>query len=82
MNLDNVHGEKKDFLKALTKPVTKLVIQLDKKVLEKIALGQTEYAEKSLIKVSILLQKDLIFFNGKQENHEGFFSLIPCIFHL
>ena len=61
MNLDNVHGEKKDFLKALTKPVTKLVIQLDKKILEKIALGQTEYAEKSLIKVSILLEKSTIF---------------------
>ena len=60
MNLDNVHGEKKDFLKALTKPVTKLVIQLDKKILEKIALGQTEYAEKSLIKVSILLEKDVV----------------------
>ena len=55
MNLDNVHGEKKDLLKALTKPITKLIIQLDKKILEKIALGNTEYAEKSLIKVLVLI---------------------------
>ena len=51
MNLDEVHGEKRDFLKALTKPVTKLLIQLNKKVLENIALGKTEYIQKSLIKV-------------------------------
>lgn len=55
MNLEAVQGEKRDFLKALTKPVTKLVVQLDKKVLEKIALGNTQYIHKSLIKVNLFL---------------------------
>ena len=62
MNLNNVHGEKKDFLKALTKPATKLIIQLDKKILEKIALGKTEYSEKSLIKVRLRFHPTIVHY--------------------
>ncbi|XP_066293032.1 sodium-dependent phosphate transport protein 2B-like [Branchiostoma lanceolatum] len=41
---------KQEFLKVLTKPFTKLVIQIDKKVISKIATGDEEAYEKSLIK--------------------------------
>ena len=44
---------KHDFLKKLTKPFTTLVIQLDKKVIEAWATGNKEYANHSLIKVSV-----------------------------
>ncbi|XP_078692345.1 sodium-dependent phosphate transport protein 2B-like [Branchiostoma floridae x Branchiostoma belcheri] len=41
---------KQEFLKVLTKPFTKLVIQIDKKVISKIATGDEKAYEKSLIK--------------------------------
>lgn len=52
MNLGTNKATKKELLKTITKPFTKLVIQLDKKVIEKIALGKEEYVSKSLIKKS------------------------------
>ncbi len=58
MNLENVKGENQDFLKALTKPLTGRIIQLDKKVITKIAMGDSSVANKSLIKV--LRKKNLI----------------------
>ena len=50
MDLKENKAAKKELLKVITKPFTKLVIQLDKKVIEKIALGKKEYESKSLIK--------------------------------
>ncbi|CAH1773675.1 unnamed protein product [Owenia fusiformis] len=49
-NLKDTSMEKKEFLKVLTKPFTSTIIQVDKKVIQKIALGETDYAKKSLIK--------------------------------
>lgn len=43
-------GTNKKLLKKLTEPFTKLVIQLDKKIIEKIALGDKSAESKSLIK--------------------------------
>lgn len=43
-------GTNKKLLKKLTEPFTKLVIQLDKKIIEKIALGDQSAESKSLIK--------------------------------
>lgn len=51
----NIKGDSnanQDLLKALTSPFTKLIIQLDKKVITNIAIGQKEYINKSLIKSS------------------------------
>ncbi|XP_064594419.1 sodium-dependent phosphate transport protein 2B-like isoform X2 [Liolophura sinensis] len=49
--LSTAKGGKPDLLKTLTKPVTNLIIKLDKKVISKIAEGHKEYAEKSLLKI-------------------------------
>lgn len=52
---ENIKGDSEadqDLLKALTSPFTKLIIQLDKKIIENIALGKREYLNKSLIKSS------------------------------
>lgn len=43
-------GTNKKLLKKLTEPFTKLIIQLDKKIIEKIALGDESAESKSLIK--------------------------------
>lgn len=43
-------GTNKKLLKTLTEPFTKLIIQLDKKVIEEIALGDKSAEAKSLIK--------------------------------
>ncbi|KAL3213840.1 hypothetical protein MRX96_035082 [Rhipicephalus microplus] len=40
----------RDFLQVLTKPFTSLIIQLDKKVIEKVAIGDETYYNHSLIK--------------------------------
>lgn len=40
----------RDFLQVLTKPFTSLVIQLDKKIIEKVAIGDETYYNHSLIK--------------------------------
>ncbi|XP_060596766.1 sodium-dependent phosphate transport protein 2B-like [Ruditapes philippinarum] len=40
----------RDYLKVITNPLTKLVIQIDKKVITKIANGDEEYLDKSIIK--------------------------------
>ena len=52
MNLRESKATKKELLKVITKPFTKLVIQLDKKVITKIALGKKDYDSKSLIKTT------------------------------
>ena len=44
-------GANRDLLKTITKPFTKIVIQLDKKVLEAMATGDEKLASQSLIKV-------------------------------
>ena len=41
---------KKDLLKKITKPFTNVIIQLDKKIIEKIAKGDKSVGDKSLIK--------------------------------
>ncbi|KAL1483739.1 hypothetical protein MTO96_032983 [Rhipicephalus appendiculatus] len=45
----NKHANR-DFLQVLTKPFTSLIIQLDKKVIEKVAIGDETYYNHSLIK--------------------------------
>ena len=50
LNLTQQESAKKELLKVVTKPFTNLVIQLDKKVIEKIALGKKSANELSLIK--------------------------------
>ncbi|KAG0429463.1 hypothetical protein HPB47_023626 [Ixodes persulcatus] len=40
----------RDFLQVLTKPFTSLIIKLDKKVIEKVAIGDETYYNQSLIK--------------------------------
>uniref|UniRef100_A0A8I6AQW9 Sodium-dependent phosphate transport protein 2B n=1 Tax=Rattus norvegicus TaxID=10116 RepID=A0A8I6AQW9_RAT len=40
-----------DILKVITDPFTKLIIQLDKKVIQQIAMGDSEAQNKSLIKI-------------------------------
>ncbi|KAL4229342.1 hypothetical protein ACF0H5_012381 [Mactra antiquata] len=49
-NFESTNAYKQDLLKALTKPFTSLVVNVDKKVINKIAEGHTEYLNKSLIK--------------------------------
>lgn len=51
MKLDNAKAEKKEFLKKITKPFTNLVVQLDKKIIQNIALKKVVSADQSLIKV-------------------------------
>ncbi|XP_045172382.1 sodium-dependent phosphate transport protein 2B-like [Mercenaria mercenaria] len=41
---------KRDYLKVITNPFTKLIIQIDKNVITKIAKGDVEYLDKSIIK--------------------------------
>lgn len=60
INVDKSQGAKMDMLKALTKPFTSLIIQLDKKIIEKIATGHSEYAEKSLIKEWCKYREEII----------------------
>ncbi|XP_057297475.1 sodium-dependent phosphate transport protein 2B-like isoform X2 [Hydractinia symbiolongicarpus] len=43
-------GLKKDLLKVITKPFTNLILQLDKKLIEKVAKGDKSAEDKSLIK--------------------------------
>ena len=50
-NLESSAAKQQDLLKKLTKPFTQMIVQLDKKVIEGIALGKEEFADKSLIKV-------------------------------
>ena len=49
-NITGDSSANQDLLKALTSPFTKLIIQLDKKVIENIALGKKQYLNMSLIK--------------------------------
>ncbi|XP_060597383.1 sodium-dependent phosphate transport protein 2B-like [Ruditapes philippinarum] len=50
MDLQTTKGGKMDFLKVITKPFTKLIIQIDKKVIEKIATGKLKDDSPSIIK--------------------------------
>lgn len=56
--LETNKSAKKELLKAVTKPFTKLVIQLDKKIIQKIALGDSSAESKSLIKTTC--SKDIV----------------------
>ena len=50
MGLDSKQGTKVEFLKRITKPFTNVVIQIDKKVIQRIAEGEEVDKEESLIK--------------------------------
>lgn len=50
MNLQTNKAGKVDFLKVITKPFTKLIIQIDKKVIENIATGKLKDDSASIIK--------------------------------
>ncbi|XP_074652262.1 sodium-dependent phosphate transport protein 2B-like isoform X1 [Tubulanus polymorphus] len=50
MDLRTYTSGKKDLLKTITKPFTSIVIQIDKKIIEKIAKGDEEAEKKSLMK--------------------------------
>lgn len=52
INLEESKQAKKELRQAITKPLTSLVIQLDKKVIPKIATGNEQYEAKSLIETS------------------------------
>ena len=52
LNLKTNEAAKKDLLKVVTKPFTSLIIQLDKKIITKIALGEIKDESISLIKTS------------------------------
>ncbi|XP_052805215.1 sodium-dependent phosphate transport protein 2A-like [Mya arenaria] len=56
-NIGTYEGGKREFLTALTKPFTSLIVQVDKKVINKIAEGHTEYLNKSLIKKYCVFEK-------------------------
>ena len=49
-NLKSDKALKQDLLKKITKPFTNVIIQLDKKIIEKIAKGDKSVGDKSLIK--------------------------------
>ncbi|XP_074652263.1 sodium-dependent phosphate transport protein 2B-like isoform X2 [Tubulanus polymorphus] len=51
MDLRTYTSGKKDLLKTITKPFTSIVIQIDKKIIEKIAKGDEEAEKKSLMKI-------------------------------
>ena len=48
---ENGDEYKKELLKKITKPFTNIIIQLDKKVIQKIAEGDESAMDKSLLKV-------------------------------
>ncbi|XP_046577052.1 sodium-dependent phosphate transport protein 2A-like [Haliotis rubra] len=50
-DLHTYKAGKKDMLKVITRPLTDLIVQVDKKVILKIAEGRTEYKSKRLLKV-------------------------------
>ncbi|XP_067686284.1 sodium-dependent phosphate transport protein 2B-like [Haliotis asinina] len=50
-DLHTYKAGKKDMLKVITRPFTDLIVQVDKKVILKIAEGCTEYKSKRLLKV-------------------------------
>ena len=52
MDLKESQSTKKELLKVITKPFTKLIIELDKKIITEIALGNKEFEKRSLIKTS------------------------------
>ena len=77
-NLETNKGAKRDLLKKLTKPFTTLVIQLDKKIIEKIALGKKEYMDRSLVKVAHSVFSSSDFTSVKT----SFCNLLPVISEL
>ena len=50
MGIKNKQGTKVEFLKKITKPLTSLIIQIDKKVIQRIAEGKEVSKDESLIK--------------------------------
>ena len=50
LDLETDKALKKDLLKKITKPFTNVIIQLDKKIIEKIAKGDKSVGDKTLIK--------------------------------
>ena len=50
LDIETNKALKKDLLKKITKPFTNVIIQLDKKIIEKIAKGDKSVGDKSLIK--------------------------------
>ncbi|KAK3595937.1 hypothetical protein CHS0354_032446 [Potamilus streckersoni] len=52
----------KDFLQVIIGPFTKLIIQIDKNVIENIAKGKNEYLDKSILKTCCDKTKE--YFNG------------------
>lgn len=55
LRLDTVRGLEFDLLKTITSPITSRIIQLDKNVIEEIAMGNEEYMDEPLRKVSKML---------------------------
>jgi len=62
-----------DMLKVITKPFTSLIIQIDKKVLEKIAKGEIEAGDKSLIKHSCDATNPVPYIDSHNDSSAGCF---------
>lgn len=74
--VDSFHIESKenakfDLLKKLTKPFTSLIVQLDKKVINKIAVGGADSSESRLLKVYCKKEKQHVIVGGSDVYWNG-----------
>lgn len=69
INFSTQQGVNREFLTVITKPFTKLVIQLDKKVITEIALGIPGAADKSLIKTYCKYEKAMEWVNRSGDSN-------------
>ncbi|ESO94277.1 hypothetical protein LOTGIDRAFT_232514 [Lottia gigantea] len=59
-NFETFKGGKKDLLKTITKPLTKLVVQIDKSVITDIAEGKADVENKTILKIWCKYDKVII----------------------
>ncbi|XP_071824883.1 sodium-dependent phosphate transport protein 2A-like isoform X2 [Apostichopus japonicus] len=79
-SIESNENAKFDLLKKLTKPTTSLVIQLDKKVINKIAVGEVDKTESSLLKMWCKKEEQhLIVDNDKPWNSTEFATEGPVV---
>lgn len=68
-SLSHYKAKNLDMLKLITKPITKMIVQLDKKVIEGIAAGKTEWNDKRILKIWCKYKISTVLQNVTQEQN-------------
>lgn len=68
-SLSHYKAKNLDMLKVITKPITKMIVQLDKKVIEGIAAGKTEWNDKRILKIWCKYKVTTVLQNVTQERN-------------